>query len=359
MSCAKLLGLRLKSRFLCFNCYSVSQMKKIFIVLLLFMAACQNQNSSVDFVDVGGIPFIKLDSVSKVAMKEIVYPQGLYVFKDDLVGVCINQGAEHPFYLFDKDDFSFKGAFGAFGRGAGEFFDVNPYYFEKTDTSVFINTNHYFETEIVFKNDSVEIADSRALPRLTLNNLTKLNDSLFVCNNDRQEEYSLFDINKHKVVKSFGDFPITALAFEENDDRNNFMERALVCNPKEQKLMSFYRYLPLIRLYDFDGNLLKEIKLKGLEQKDGSVDDFYDGAFTSFFVAPAVADDLIYVLFMNKNEEEFMKEPSIGLQVWDWSGKLLKRYRLDEPFHLYTVSDQVLYGLNSGEEDNHFFKVAL
>lgn len=359
MSCAKLLGLRLKSRFLCFNCYSVSQMKKIFIVLLLFMAACQNQNSSVDFVDVGGIPFIKLDSVSKVAMKEIVYPQGLYVFKDDLVGVCINQGAEHPFYLFDKDDFSFKGAFGAFGRGAGEFFDVNPYYFEKTDTSVFINTNHYFETEIVFKNDSVEIADSRALPRLTLNNLTKLNDSLFVCNNDRHEEYSLFDINKHKVVKSFGDFPITALAFEENDDRNNFMERALVCNPKERKLMSFYRYLPLIRTYDFDGNLVKEIKLKGIEQKDGSVDDFYDGVFTSFFVAPAVADDLIYVLFMNKNEEEFMKDSSIELQVWDWSGKLLKRYRLDEPFHLYAVSNRVFYGLNLEEEDNYFFKVAL
>lgn len=334
-------------------------MKKLLVVLLLFMAACQNQKSSVEYIDVEAVTAKGLDAVNKVAMKEIIYPQSLYVFHEDLVGVCINQGAEHPFYLFDKDDFSFKGAFGAFGRGAGEFFDVNPYYFEKTDTSVFINTNNYFETEIVFKNDSIELVDSRALTNLTLNNLTKLNDTLFVCNKNMQEEFCLFDIKKHKVIKSFGDFPVSPLTFKENDDRNNFTERALVCNPKEKKLMSFYRYLPLIRLYDFEGNLVKEIKLRGVEQKDGSVNDFYDGAFTSFFVAPTVADDLIYVLFMNKNEEEFTKDPSIELQVWDWSGKLLKKYRLDEPFHLYAVSNRVFYGLNLEEENNYFFKVGL
>ena len=334
-------------------------MKKLFIVFLLFLSACQNQKSHVEYIDTVNVSSVELIFANQVPVKEIFYPQSLYTFKDDLVCMCINQGADHPLYLFDKDDFSFKGALGDLGRGAGEFFDVNPYYFEKTDSSVFLNTNNYFETEIMFKNDSIEIVDHKALINLTLNNLTKLNDSLFICNNNVQNEYCLFNMKKHQVIKKFSSFPVCRIKFNENDDRNNFMERTLVCNQKEGKWMSFYRYLPLIRLYDFDGNLIKEIKLKGLDQKNGSIDDFYEGGFLSFFVAPMVADDLIYVLFMNKNEEEFMKDPSVELQVWDWTGKLLKKYRITEPFNLYTVSNRVLYGLNLKEENNYFFKVGL
>lgn len=334
-------------------------MKKAFIVFFLFLAACQNQRFHVEYVDTENISPVKLLSAEKVVVEKVFYPQSLYVFEDDLVCMCINQGADHPLYLFDKNDFSFKGAFGDFGRGAGEFFDVNPYYFERTDSSVFLNTNNYFETEVMFKNDSIEIINHRALANLTLNNLVKLNDSLFVCNDNVHNEYCLVDIKKHRVIKNFSDFPACRMKFNEHDDRNNFMQRALIANPKELKLMSFYRYLPLIRLYDFDGNLIKEIKLKGVDQKNGSVDDFYDGGFLSFFVAPVVADDLIYVLFMNKHEEEFMKDPSVELQVWDWNGKLLSKYRITEPFNLYTVSNRVLYGLSLREEDNCFFKVSL
>lgn len=334
-------------------------MKKLLVIFLFFLAACQNQKSSVEYADVESVVPVKLASADKVAVKEIFYPQSLYAFKDNLVCLCINQGADHPLYLFDKSDFSFKRALGDFGRGAGEFFDVNPYYFERTDSSVFLNTNNYFETEIMFRDDSIDIVQHRALTNLTLNNLTKLNDTLYLCNNNVQHEYSLFDVKKHQVIKEFGDFPSCRMKFEDNDDRNHFMQRELVCNPKELKLMSFYRYLPLIRLYDYNGNLIKEIQLKGLKQKDGSVDDFYDGEFLSFFVAPMVDDNLVYVLFMNKDEEGFMKDPSVELQVWDWTGKLLRSYRITEPFSLYTVSGGILYGLNLKEEDNYFFKAGL
>lgn len=109
-------------------------------------------------------------------------------------------------------------------------------------------------------------------------------------------------------------------------------------------MASFYRNLPLIRFYDLDGKLIENIKLEGINQYKGSIEDYYGWRNESVFIQILLQTEAgIYVLYVNKNEAEFSKNQLLELQKWGWNGELLKRYVITEPFSLYTIAEDSVF----------------
>ncbi len=318
------------------------------------MISCRYE--PIRFVNYQDCPLFDFNINRKTLVNECIFPQGLYVFDKYLVCVNINRGVDYPFYVYDIESLAFKYIAGNFGRGKGEFYDINPYYFEKTDSTVWINSNDYFLTEVYF-GDTFEIKKTIPLINLTISNLLKINDSVYLCDNRGVSEYIMFDIdNKHSKIK-FGDYPDSPMEFQEVQDKFNFYQKSIVINRNEGLMASFYRNLPLIRFYDLDGKLIENIKLEGINQYKGSIEDYYAGRMKVFYSNPVATEAGIYVLYVNKNEAEFSKNQLLELQKWGWNGELLKRYVITEPFSLYTIAeDSVFYGINVQENNSYFFK---
>ena len=139
--------------------------------------------------------------------------------------------------------------------------------------------------------------------------------------------------------------------------------------PGKKVFFNFYDMLNLIREYDIDGNLLKEIKVSGALQKENTYSMFLDNQekpCTPYWYYASATDKYICVMFYKgQTMTEIIKMyketilPEMELQVWDWDGNLKKRYTFDRAFSNFTVAeDGTMYAFNSYEGDAIYrFKV--
>ena len=166
----------------------------------------------------------------------------------------------------------------------------------------------------------------------------------------------MFHIKNQNKRKEFSDYPKCNIEFRKAENRNNFLQKTIVANKNKGILISFYSNLPLIRMYTLSGKLIKNIRLQDIHQLRGNEDDFYAEKLKIFYSQPLATASGVYVLYINKNAEEFSRDQTLELQKWGWDGKLLKRYKINEPFSLYTITeDKVFYGLNVQDDNNYLF----
>lgn len=332
----------------------------ICFISILCIYSC-NVKIPVTYIDIDHTPAIDIQ-VDSIKINEIHNPFSIYSFKQYLVLMNMEPSADAPLFIYDKDSFTFCYTVGKFGRGPGEFLNCNPYYFNKTDSSFFINANGFFETEMLFQNDSVKIGKSKSILNGPANNLLRINDSLFFFeNNMAEKEYSIYNVNKRKSEKEFSEFPVCKINYRAEDDRDNIFQKSCLFNKDSNTIVAFYQNIPLIRFYNSQHQLTKEIKLKNIEEETLTTDEFYQNKGKIYFSFPYSVGSKIYVLFENETLASGYKSSDSQLQVWNWNGQLEKRYHFKCKFDTFTISDDAgtFYGLNKRGEYFYFLKAKL
>jgi hypothetical protein len=174
-----------------------------------------------------------------------------------------------------------------------------------------------------------------------INRVVQLNDELYVTMNftpDLDEyEHLLYSGIDAKVLKKFGDYPETTMDFESPMSKSMYFLYSAVSNIAEEKIAVFYRNVNIIRFYDFDGNLEKEIEVGSYKEPSIAAEQ------TVFFIEPQAADDRILVLYLNENNDyavNNLEKIRPELHAYTWSGELLYRCFIDAPVYTFGVSDK-------------------
>lgn len=330
------------------------------LIGLLFLYSCRGK-TPVTYIDMENIPLTDVDT-DTVMMNEVMQPFSMYPFKQWLLLINVEPHAEFPLFVYNIESLKFSYATGKFGRGANEFFNINPYYFNKTDSSFFINTNEFWETEMLYDKDSITIGKSSRILNTPANNLLKINDSLFFSENRMEKfEYSIYNTKNKTKEKSFSDFPTSKIMYQSNDDRDNIYQKTCLYNKEKKSIIAFYQNIPLVRIYDEECKPVKEIKLKNIEDSPLTTKEFYQNKGKLYYSFPYSVGSKIYVLFENETLDSTYRSPDSEIQVWNWNGAIEKRYRLRCKFDLFTISDdgKIFYGLNKREENFYFIKGTL
>lgn len=336
---------------------------KIVLSLILFcLFACTSSLHKARQVDLEQIQIlnIKADTTS---IAEIQNPLAMYELGEYILFPHSEKTAESPLYFYSKKDLSFCFSWGKFGRGPGEIYDCNPYYFQKTDSSFILNTNYIYETDFKMKGDSLEMETPKLIASLPMNNLLKINDSIFFFENKLEEkEFSLYNTKRHATIKKFGEYPQTVILFDEPSDRDNICQKSCILNRDKGLIYVFYENMPLIRMYSITGNLLEEVTLKDTRPKKITVPEFYESKSDLYFSFPYCSGNSIYVQFFNVPLNKVYTLEQVELQEWDEELNLKNRFLIDRNFNIFCIatgSIPMLYGFNQREGDAYFIKAKL
>ena len=336
---------------------------KIVLSLILFcLVACTSSLQNTRQVDIGQIQILNIKA-DTTRIAELQNPLAMYELGEYILFPHTEKTAEAPLYFYSKKDLSFCFNWGKFGRGPGEIYDCNPYYFQKTDSSFILNTNYIYETEFRMKGDSLEMETPKLIASLPMNNLLKINDSIFFFENKLEEkEFSLFNTQRRVTLKKFGEYPQTVIPFDELSDRDNICQKTCILNREKGLIYIFYENMPLIRLYSIDGNLLEEVTLKDTRPKKMTVPEFYESKSELYFSFPYRSGNSIYVQFFNVPLNSVHTLKQVEVQEWDEELNLKNRFLIDRNFNIFCVANDdvpTLYGFNQREDDTYFVKAKL
>ena len=259
-------------------------MNKILIILFISTILSCKEEYSVQILDLNTIP-LELIKTEKQTMQEIQNPSSMHFFNNHIVFINTENNTDVPFYIYSTDSLNYIQRFGKFGRGPQEIFSYNPNYWDTTDSSFIINTNHYYSTEITFSKDSFHISRPLFLSNIIMNNLLRINDSLIIFDSKREnKEFSIYNTNKREIIKGFSKFPKATIPYKSKEDRDNILQKSCVINRDSQIMIAFYIREPLIRIFNFASKLIKEIRLKDIHQKNISLTEFYNNEENIYFL---------------------------------------------------------------------------
>jgi hypothetical protein len=274
--------------------------------------------------------------------------------------VVLDQGKENLFKVYNLPDFSFQYAFGDIGEGPDEFQFVNGNSLQMHGEHLMVLSG----AELIKIKLHAEQATREAQHPLIsdtggpINGLHLVNDSVYVADigdaRPGAPEHRLVHLGRNEELVRFGEFPEPAAG--ENRDQGtlarDYMKRT-VANPKNGRLAVFYLYHNQIKLYSADGELLQEIAVKS------SSNSTSDEEMWIYRADPFASSEHIYVLYIGmpkKEVEENSQTFRPHLEVWDWEGNLLDRFRLDQPITTFTYAEELkkLYGISFFKEDALF-----
>lgn len=175
--------------------------------------------------------------------------------------------------------------------------------------------------------------------QMPLNRFLFLADSSYCfLSKDEQHEYVL--LNKKGETRSFSPYPEGILEMKEGDMKPFVYNKLTVAKPDGEKFAAFYVYAKMIRLYNREGEMLKEILL---EKPAASSEEGMRVAYYSSY--PYATDTYIYVLSKLDGRQV--------LEVWTWEGEMAARYLPDRKIDAFAVSRKynTLYAINKDRED--------
>lgn len=271
--------------------------------------------------------------------------------------VILDQGKENLFKVYNLPDFSFQYAFGDIGEWPDEFHFVNGNSLKMHGDQLVVLSG----AELIKIKLHAEKATREAQHALIsdtggpINGLHLVNDSVYVADiadaKPGAPEHRLVHLGRNEELVRFGEFPEPAAG--ENRDQGNlvrdYMKRT-VANPKDGRMAAFYLYHNQIRLYGADGELRQEVAV------ESSSNSASDEEMLIYRTDPFASSERIYVQYIGMPKKEVEENPLTFrpyLEVWDWEGNLLDRFRLDQPITTFTYAEgfQKLYGISFFKED--------
>lgn len=130
----------------------------------------------------------------------------------------------------------------------------------------------------------------------------------------------------------------------------------MTAHPDGELFASFYVYFRKFRIYDADGNLLHDVDVRFPEEFPAYSSDPEKQHF-AYASYPCATEKHIYALCRNSGRQS-LNTGLPEIQVWDWSGKLKKRYVPDRHIDLFAVDEErgVLFGMDTGKANVLYYQ---
>ena len=316
------------------------------LFLLLGTACRQTPSLQIQTQDLSRIPVTDgRFKVHELDSTRILYPQGIHYFNGHIILVEQKNDPVLSFWSADSLTYEFSAAHK--GGGPNEVKYVDSDYFDRTDSAFFILDSDV-EKEVRIKDRAISV-ESR-VPILVpdaVNRLVRIDSSRYVmCGlNGGSKEHILYETGGS--YQEFGDYPDMPCPPEK---QFILFYKFIAHRPGSEVIYDFYLYVNRIRKYDLSGNLLEEIALSNIPERTVSIERLREGAIMPYFSDVISCKDFMAVLYYenvtNRQVNSFQASPE--LQLWDWNGKLIKRYRFDRNFDKYTISDDgIIYAKDS------------
>jgi len=300
----------------------------------LLSVSCKKEED-IKIVELGKVSQINI--TKHLINSEFLIPAKLFVFKNKLI--VFEDLKENIFKVINLPELRYNYSFGVSGQGPNEFMNIG---------KESINCSDYLEIFDLNKIKYLNITDSKPvfykeldlswLGSDPINNLRKINDSIYFCNNfitqDNDKEFQEININKRTKTK-FGDFPDWNKKLNEPIDKNFEYVKATCHNELNKKFVVFYYHYPIFKIFSDKNKILKTIRINLPKSKTAKNKLIY-------FTEPCVTNEYIYVMWINKTKEEVSKNPegfSPEMLIFDWEGNLVSHYSLKYPIITFTVSE--------------------
>lgn len=344
-------------------------MRRFFILsLIMLVASCGKSIDYAQFAKGEPEPIkfekIKLDS-------QILYSDNIFVVDNYLV----NLNSKNPkglFELYTLPDVKFVGAAGYKGRGPQEFVFINtngtnPAYRGLNVTE----SNTYSQVEFYQSEGSVKLrkSDHTTLPskHAIANSLLMVSDSTAVMYINNQDDVEFYMHNrKSGSIRPISSYPKELVAQNPTSEAcNSVFMNDLVFNPSTGKFAAVYSQLPMVRIFDNNGNpetasLLENWKEQRFEINGNSVKT---SSSCQYYLASAANSNYICALYLGKFPAEMenmsMEDARLEIHVWNWAGELVATYLPDSLVMKIAIADDNTIYATSPLEDMHIYSYKL
>lgn len=344
-------------------------MRRFFILsLIMLVASCGKSIDYAQFAKGEPEPIkfekIKLDS-------QILYSDNIFVVDNYLV----NLNSKNPkglFELYTLPDVKFVGAAGYKGRGPQEFVFINtngtnPAYRGLNVTE----SNTYSQVEFYQSEGSVKLrkSDHTTLPskHAIANSLLMVSDSTAVMYINNQDDVEFYMHNrKSGSMRPISSYPKELVAQNPTSEAcNSVFMNDLVFNPSTGKFAAVYSQLPMVRIFDNNGNpetasLLENWKEQRFEINGNSVKT---SSSCQYYLASAANSNYICALYLGKFPAEMenmsMEDARLEIHVWNWAGELVATYLPDSLVMKIAIADDNTIYATSPLEDMHIYSYKL
>lgn len=279
---------------------------------------------------------------------KILDPRGLFYFDNHLILVEVKNDPTLSFWTSDSLKYEFSSGYK--GGGPNELIHPQANYFTSSDTSFFLLDSN-IEREIKIKNQEICILNNVpiAIPD-AINQLVRLDKDYYIMSGKTDgatgKEHFIYSAG---VATPFGDYPSMNL---EKIEQAKFDYKFTAGRMGKKVIYDFYLYHNLIRKYSIEGELLQEIKLKDIPDRNNTYEKLRERSVCPYWDVTVATEDAIYILFYQgvTNKVLYSEGAIPELQVWDWNGNLKRRLLFNKIYNKFTVSPNgTLYALNTKE----------
>ena len=344
-------------------------MKRFLILsLIMLVASCGKSIDYAQFAKGEPEPIkfekIKLDS-------QMLYSDNIFVLDNYLV----NLNSKNPkglFELYSLPDVKFVGAAGYKGRGPQEFVFINtngtnPAYRGLNVTE----SNTYSRVELYQSEGSVKLrkSDHTTFPskHAIANSLLMVSDSTAVMYINNQDDVEFYMHNrKSGSMRPISSYPKELVAQNPTSEAcNSVFMNDLVFNPSTGKFAAVYSQLPMVRIFDNNGNpettsLLENWKEQRFEINGNSVKT---SSSCQYYLASAANSNYICALYLGKfpaeMEQMSMEDARLEIHVWNWAGELVATYLPDSLVMKIAIAEDNTIYATSPLDDMHIYSYKL
>ena len=323
------------------------------LLILVFFISCNNSNDVIvvtEFENVGELvaDIHKLPNPILLPRLMLVSDSLLFVYKEK---------EEKLFLVFNLPELHYLGEYGNRGQGPNEFVLLDPRSFCYSEKGFkVLEAGSNIQKTVRYEDGNLSVVQhERVFNEMKPNNngFYSLEDSVYLVfgNIGDLNEYCLFDMKTQEMTHR-DNYP-NWIANNEIDPSELIFRYMKYCvvHPDKNKFASFYTLFKRARFYDKNVNLLHDIDVK-IEPYGINFDRDVRLRPVYYTGQPFANKEYIYVLCNNmQNGYDF--DNKCELQIWNWEGKGVGKYRFDRKISYMAVSDNYdkIYALDSLHPD--------
>lgn len=315
--------------------------KLIFILNIALMAlfSCTNETEKRYVV------LNELTNLKKLQAKEIsvgvnlLMPIKTIILNDQLL--VLERVSKEMFKVFDLNTLEYLYSFGNKGYGPDEFYFIHENSVRCLNDTLVLMDNFRVK-KVNYSHAGTKI--SRTIPikieKQGVKNFTLLNDSIYLVDNlhNTSDEFCLINLNSRKEILSFGEYPELPSQIISFEDKYLFCKNISGSCNERNRICIFYLNMHRMKIFDYEGNLLKDVVIGNEEFSDGML----DGTQKIYTGQIYTTSDYIYSLNINAKEEDLFSNKNIRplIEIWDWEGNLITAYQLDKEILSFAVNEE-------------------
>lgn len=129
----------------------------------------------------------------------------------------------------------------------------------------------------------------------------------------------------------------------------------MIAHPSDHLFAAFYVYFRKFRIYDTDGNLVKDVDIRVPDNFPLYSPDSSDPSIAYSY--PSATDENIYALCHNRKKVSERGKVFPEIHVFGWDGRFKRRILLDRYIDIFTLDEKngIVYGFNADESGTLYY----